>query len=101
MSRDGDSRKRGCVDGDGGCISCARGNTLCGGGIGVYLHGLAGEYAEEEKTAYGMIASDITHYLPDAFRIIQYEAETQFRKPVVRKTWSGAEQLPKMFDGCL
>lgn len=35
--------------------------------LGVYLHGLAGEYAQEEKTAYGMIASDITHHLPAAF----------------------------------
>ncbi len=34
---------------------------------GVYLHGLAGEDAEREKTAYGMIASDIIAHFPAAF----------------------------------
>lgn len=37
---------------------------------GVYLHGLAGEGAEREKTAYGMIASDITAHFPQAWRRI-------------------------------
>lgn len=35
---------------------------------GVYLHGLAGEDAEKEKTAYGMIASDIIAHFPAAYK---------------------------------
>lgn len=35
--------------------------------LGVYLHGLAGQIAAREKTSYCMIASDIIHYLPNAF----------------------------------
>lgn len=35
--------------------------------LGVYLHGIAGEYAAEELTSYCMTASDIVNYLPEAF----------------------------------
>jgi hydroxyethylthiazole kinase-like uncharacterized protein yjeF len=35
--------------------------------LAVYLHGVAGEYAAKEKTSYCVIASDITHHLPNAF----------------------------------
>jgi NAD(P)H-hydrate epimerase len=34
---------------------------------GMYLHGLAGDLAAAEHTAYGMKAGDITDYLPSAF----------------------------------
>lgn len=36
--------------------------------LGVYLHGLAGEHAAEDKTPYSVIASDIVQYFPEAFR---------------------------------
>jgi ADP-dependent NAD(P)H-hydrate dehydratase / NAD(P)H-hydrate epimerase len=36
--------------------------------LGVYLHGLAGEYAEEKCTAYSMMAQDIVEHLPQAFK---------------------------------
>ena len=35
--------------------------------LGVYLHGLAGDYAAEDKTQEAMIASDIVECLGDAF----------------------------------
>lgn len=35
--------------------------------LGVYLHGLAGEHAAQEKTPYCMIASDLFDFLPAAF----------------------------------
>jgi ADP-dependent NAD(P)H-hydrate dehydratase / NAD(P)H-hydrate epimerase len=36
---------------------------------GVYLHGVAGEAAEREKTAYGTVASDIIVHFPEAFSL--------------------------------
>lgn len=38
--------------------------------LGVYLHGLAGEYAAEDMTAYGMCASDIIYRYPEAFKCL-------------------------------
>ena len=35
--------------------------------LGVYIHGLAGDMAAEEKSMEAMIAGDITEHLPDAF----------------------------------
>lgn len=35
--------------------------------LGVYLHGVAGEWAAETLTSYCMTASDIINFLPDAF----------------------------------
>lgn len=35
--------------------------------LAVYLHGLAGEHAEEALGPYCLIASDIIHYLPQSF----------------------------------
>jgi len=39
--------------------------------LGVYLHGLAGDWAAEEYTPYCMIASDIISFFPDAFQFYQ------------------------------
>lgn len=36
--------------------------------LGVYLHGVAGEYAAAEKTSYCMIATDILSHFPNAFK---------------------------------
>ena len=52
--------------------------SLCGQGLspwdaakaGVYLHGLAGDFACSEKGEYGLIASDIVEALPYAFQDI-------------------------------
>jgi len=38
--------------------------------LGVFLHGLAGEHAAEDMTAYGMAASDIIYRFPEAFKFI-------------------------------
>jgi NAD(P)H-hydrate epimerase len=38
--------------------------------LGVYLHGLAGEYAAEDMTSYGMCASDIIYRFPEAFKFL-------------------------------
>lgn len=35
--------------------------------LGVYLHGLAGEHAAQEKTSYCMVAEDLLDYFPAAF----------------------------------
>jgi ADP-dependent NAD(P)H-hydrate dehydratase len=36
--------------------------------LGVYLHGLAGDLAANEKTQQGLIASDLIDFLPDAMK---------------------------------
>jgi hydroxyethylthiazole kinase-like uncharacterized protein yjeF len=36
--------------------------------VGVYIHGLAGEYAAKKYTSQSMVASDITEALPQVFR---------------------------------
>lgn len=38
--------------------------------LGVYLHGVAGEYAAEDMTSYGMCASDIIYRFPEAFKTL-------------------------------
>lgn len=38
--------------------------------LGVYIHGMAGEYAAEEKTSYSMVASDIIASLPNVFKTL-------------------------------
>jgi NAD(P)H-hydrate repair Nnr-like enzyme with NAD(P)H-hydrate dehydratase domain len=46
---------------------CAQGvspiNAAC---LGVYLHGLAGDIAAEDLSQYGMLASDLLNYIPNA-----------------------------------
>ena len=41
--------------------------------LGVFLHGLAGDIASEEKTEYGLIASDIMDAIPDAIKRLKNE----------------------------
>ncbi len=56
-----------------GVIGSLSGQGLCpfdAAILGVYLHGLAGDIAADEKTVYGMVAGDITDKLPDAFKLI-------------------------------
>ena len=36
--------------------------------LSVYLHGRAGDIAAEEKSVFGLIASDVIDYLPCAIR---------------------------------
>ena len=38
--------------------------------LGVYLHGLAGDFARKEKTSYSLISSDLLTYLPKAFKTL-------------------------------
>lgn len=38
--------------------------------LGVYIHGLSGDIAAEEKTQTSLIASDIVNYLPKAFALL-------------------------------
>ncbi len=39
--------------------------------LGVYLHGLAGDFAAEERSVEAMIAGDIVEYLGEGFKAIQ------------------------------
>ncbi len=39
--------------------------------LGVYVHGLAGDFAAERFTARGMVAGDVVHALPDAWKALQ------------------------------
>ncbi len=36
--------------------------------LGVYLHGLAGDLAKEDLSAYGVLASDTIRYIPLALK---------------------------------
>jgi len=38
--------------------------------IGAYIHGLAGDILKEEKTEFGIIATDLIEYIPLAFKKI-------------------------------
>ncbi|MGI6563230.1 MAG: NAD(P)H-hydrate dehydratase [Clostridia bacterium] len=42
--------------------------TLKACALGVYLHGLAGEYAADQFTEYGVTASDIIELIPSAYK---------------------------------
>lgn len=39
--------------------------------IGVYIHGLAGDLAVKEKSEFGMLASDLIEYIPNAFKTVK------------------------------
>ncbi len=39
--------------------------------LGVYVHGLAGDFAAERFTARGMVAGDVIRALPDAWKALQ------------------------------
>lgn len=43
-------------------------DTLQAAILGTYLHGIAGEQAAKNMTSYSVIASDLVHTLPDAFK---------------------------------
>lgn len=40
--------------------------------LGVYIHGIAGEYAAFELTSHCVNASDILYYLPEGFRLLEF-----------------------------
>jgi hydroxyethylthiazole kinase-like uncharacterized protein yjeF len=44
--------------------------------LGVYLHGIAGEFAASQLTSYCMTASDIIDYFPDAFQPDNWDIRT-------------------------
>lgn len=39
--------------------------------IGVYLHGLAGDFAAKEKSEHGMLAGDLIESIPEAFKTVK------------------------------
>lgn len=41
--------------------------------LGVFLHGVAGDFASRDKSEYGMIAGDLAERLPNAVRLLQEE----------------------------
>ena len=43
-------------------------NTFDAAVLGVYIHGLAGDLAKEDLTAYGVLASDTIRYIPYAIK---------------------------------
>ena len=45
-------------------------NTFDAASLGAYIHGLSGDLASLNKTEYGLIASDITQYIPEALKQI-------------------------------
>lgn len=50
---------------------CAQGlSTTDAACLGVYLHGKAGDLAKENLTAYGMFASDLLTYIPQAIKTL-------------------------------
>lgn len=74
-----------CTRGDPGMATAGSGDVLTGllaallaqglngenaAKLGVYLHGLAGEFAAREKTSYAVIAGDIIEHLSTAYRAV-------------------------------
>jgi len=45
-------------------------STFDAASLGAYIHGLSGDLASLNKTEYGLIASDITQYIPEALKQI-------------------------------
>lgn len=41
--------------------------------LGVYVHGLAGDFAKNDLTAYGVLASDTVRYIPNALKKLTKE----------------------------
>ncbi len=81
-----DGRVRHCPTGNHGMATGGTGDVLSGliGGLlaqgispfeaactGVYIHGLAGDFAAREKTARALVASDIIEALPQAWRQLE------------------------------
>lgn len=55
--------------------------------FGVYIHGLAGDFAAKELSQEAMLVSDITHYLGAAFLKINnstYVADYYYYQPLAR-----------------
>jgi NAD(P)H-hydrate epimerase len=73
----------GMATGGSGDVLTGLVTALCGQGLspydaarlGVYLHGLAGDFAASEHGEVSMIASDLVDFLPDAFE--EYEAGSE------------------------
>ena len=60
--------------------------------LGVYLHGLSGELAAEERgTSFGMIASDLIEHLASAFHVL---TERKFTLPVCASYCSSVDKWP-------
>jgi ADP-dependent NAD(P)H-hydrate dehydratase len=43
--------------------------------LGVFVHGLAGDLAATALTQRGMIASDLIHYLPAAWKLLEHQSQ--------------------------
>jgi len=65
-----DSRKRAVPDGLGNGFAGRGGGDLAfrAAALGAWLHGRAGELAEESRTPYAMTAQDVIEHLPGAFK---------------------------------
>lgn len=51
---------------------CAQGTDILWSAVlGVYIHGLSGDFAAEEKTEYGVIAGDVMENIPQAIKMIE------------------------------
>lgn len=60
-------------------------SPLDSGIVGAYLHGLAGDFASEEVTPYGVVAGDVMDMIPEAIADVLEERREDLDEPVLRR----------------
>lgn len=57
-------------------------STIDSASLGVFVHGLAGDFGANEKSTYSLMAHDIIDYLPHVFRLSEKIAKDEYNEKV-------------------